>query len=148
MPKPQSILNLHPLHTLQYRRSLLFLQSVSESTPHPCFRCSSLGQRTSTILKHIFPVPKAESKRIMTFANRSECIQFRHHLYRYASRGLFIYPICSGSIVYPRCSACVSCSRQKGRGKRPRVEGIGAAFRYEALPDQAGYHGAAGARAA
>ncbi len=56
-------------------------------TLNPFYFCrrSTLGLRTATILKHMFPVPKAESKRIMTFANRSESIQFRHHLYRWWS---------------------------------------------------------------
>lgn len=43
---------------------------------------SELGNRTATILKHLFPVPNREdSKRIVTFANSSDWISFRHHLY-------------------------------------------------------------------
>eukprot|EP00850_Spirogloea_muscicola_P000277 SM000001S04679 [mRNA] locus=s1:1641799:1646343:- [translate_table: standard] len=40
-----------------------------------------LGQRTSNILKYLFPVPKSDSKRIITFANQSDFISFRHHVY-------------------------------------------------------------------
>ncbi|XP_074292370.1 uncharacterized protein LOC141619241 [Silene latifolia] len=42
---------------------------------------TKLGERTATILKHLFPVPKADSKRIITFANQSDYISFRHHIY-------------------------------------------------------------------
>ncbi|KAL2898344.1 U3 small nucleolar ribonucleoprotein IMP4 [Bienertia sinuspersici] len=31
--------------------------------------------------KHLFPVPKPDSKRIITFANQSDYISFRHHVY-------------------------------------------------------------------
>ena len=33
------------------------------------------------ILKHLFPVPKHDSKRVMTFAQSSDWISFRHHTY-------------------------------------------------------------------
>jgi U3 small nucleolar ribonucleoprotein protein IMP4 len=33
------------------------------------------------ILKHVFPVPKEESKRVLTFANENDYISFRHHVY-------------------------------------------------------------------
>ncbi|XP_042402925.1 U3 small nucleolar ribonucleoprotein protein IMP4-like isoform X2 [Zingiber officinale] len=36
-----------------------------------------LGQRTANILKHLFTVPKPETKRIITFANKSDYISFR-----------------------------------------------------------------------
>jgi rRNA maturation protein Rpf1 len=35
-----------------------------------------------TVLKHLFPVPKADSKRVVTFANDSDFISFRHHTYK------------------------------------------------------------------
>ncbi|KAG6495803.1 hypothetical protein ZIOFF_043631 [Zingiber officinale] len=35
-----------------------------------------LGQRTANILKHLFTVPKPETKRIITFANKSDYISF------------------------------------------------------------------------
>ncbi|BBH09315.1 Ribosomal RNA processing Brix domain protein, partial [Prunus dulcis] len=40
-----------------------------------------LGERTANILKHLFPVPKPDTKRIITFANQSDYISFRHHTY-------------------------------------------------------------------
>lgn len=46
--------------------------TVSEAYPHLIFDnfTSKLGERVSGILKHLFPPPKAESKRVMTFANQ------------------------------------------------------------------------------
>jgi U3 small nucleolar ribonucleoprotein protein IMP4 len=35
----------------------------------------------SNVLKHLFPVPKDDSKRVVTFANQSDFISFRHHTY-------------------------------------------------------------------
>lgn len=32
-----------------------------------------------TILKHLFPVPKDDSKRVITLSNSSDWISFRHH---------------------------------------------------------------------
>lgn len=40
---------------------------------------SSLGERVCNVLKHLFPVPKPETKRIITFANDSDYISFRLH---------------------------------------------------------------------
>lgn len=36
-----------------------------------------MGKRVSNILKHIFPVPKQDARRIVTFANQSDYISFR-----------------------------------------------------------------------
>jgi len=56
---------------------------MSEVFPHLIFDNfkSKLGQRVQSILKYIFPVPKEDSKRIITFANRDDYISFRHHTY-------------------------------------------------------------------
>ncbi|KAF4347672.1 hypothetical protein G4B88_011089 [Cannabis sativa] len=40
-----------------------------------------VGERAANILKHLFPSPKPETKRIITFANESDYISFRHHIY-------------------------------------------------------------------
>jgi len=40
-----------------------------------------LGDRISDILKYLFPLPKVDTKRIMTFSNSSDFISFRHHTY-------------------------------------------------------------------
>jgi len=56
---------------------------VSEAFPHLIFEGfeSKLGQRIGSILKYLFPVPKVDSKRVITFANDNDFISFRHHLY-------------------------------------------------------------------
>ena len=57
---------------------------VSEAYPHLILDNFStrLGDRISDVLKHILPMPKIDTKRIMTFANRDDFISFRHHVYR------------------------------------------------------------------
>ncbi|UYV68516.1 IMP4 [Cordylochernes scorpioides] len=39
---------------------------------------STLGKRVQDILKYLFPVPKANSKRIVSFFNRNDVITFEH----------------------------------------------------------------------
>jgi U3 small nucleolar ribonucleoprotein protein IMP4 len=55
------------------------LGTMSEAYPHLILNnfSTKLGQRTANILKHLFPVPKSDSKRIITFANESDYISFR-----------------------------------------------------------------------
>ena len=57
---------------------------VSEAYPHLILDNfqTRLGDRISDVLKHIFPMPKLDSKRIITLSNRDDFISFRHHLYR------------------------------------------------------------------
>jgi U3 small nucleolar ribonucleoprotein protein IMP4 len=57
--------------------------TVSEAFPHLIFNnmSSKLGERTKNILKYLFPVPKEDSKRVMTFANDKDYISFRHHVF-------------------------------------------------------------------
>lgn len=59
------------------------LGTMSEAYPHLIINNfnTKLGSRTANILKHLFPVPKPDSKRIITFANQSDYISFRHHVY-------------------------------------------------------------------
>ena len=56
---------------------------MKEAAPHLIFDrfSSKLGMRVSTILKHLFPAPKPDVKRVMTFANQDDFISFRHHTY-------------------------------------------------------------------
>ena len=58
--------------------------TMSEAYPHLIFEnlSSKLGARCTSILKHLFPVPKPETERIVTFANVQDHIAFRHHTYR------------------------------------------------------------------
>jgi U3 small nucleolar ribonucleoprotein protein IMP4 len=43
---------------------------------------STVGQRVANILKHMFPVPKPDSKRVVTFSNTDDHISFRHHMFQ------------------------------------------------------------------
>lgn len=56
---------------------------MSEQKPHLVFHNfkSKLGERTMSILRYLFPVPKTDSKRVMTFANHDDYISFRHHTF-------------------------------------------------------------------
>lgn len=58
-------------------------KKVSEAFPHLVFSnfTTSLGKRTQTVLKHLFPVPKEDSRRVLSFINRDDYISFRHHVY-------------------------------------------------------------------
>ena len=40
-----------------------------------------IGKRVATILKHLFPVPKPESRRLVSMVNQDDFISFRHHVY-------------------------------------------------------------------
>ncbi|KAM0753318.1 Brix-domain-containing protein [Meredithblackwellia eburnea MCA 4105] len=57
--------------------------TVSEQYPHLIFDGfgSKLGSRVMNTLKFIFPVPKEDSKRTMTFVNEGDFISFRHHVF-------------------------------------------------------------------
>jgi len=65
------------------RHDIKATEKVSEAFPHLIFDnfTTKLGARTQTILKALFPVPKGESKRVITFANRNDFISMRHHTY-------------------------------------------------------------------
>lgn len=56
---------------------------VSEAYPHLIFEnlTSKLGKRIQSILTHLFPIPKPDSKRVMTFSNEGNYISFRHHTF-------------------------------------------------------------------
>ncbi|KPM07079.1 U3 small nucleolar ribonucleoprotein IMP4-like protein, partial [Sarcoptes scabiei] len=58
--------------------------TMSESYPHLIFHnfTTKIGKRVSDILKYLFPVPKDDSKRVLTFANQNDYISFRHHVYK------------------------------------------------------------------
>jgi len=57
------------------------INKISEAYPHLIFEGfnSRVGLRITEILKNLFPVPKAESKRVLTFANKDDFTSFRHH---------------------------------------------------------------------
>lgn len=59
------------------------LDTVSEQYPHLIINNIStpLGERVTNILKHLFPVPKIESKKTVTLSNNSDTLSIRHHSY-------------------------------------------------------------------
>ena len=69
------------LNNVQLRHDIGSYQNstVSEQYPHLIFEnfTSKLGERVRDVLKYLFPVPKEDSKRVMTFANENDFISFR-----------------------------------------------------------------------
>ncbi|KAL3678156.1 hypothetical protein R1sor_021112 [Riccia sorocarpa] len=74
------LLNVVTRHDIKDKQAL---GTMSEAYPHLVLEnfTTKLGQRTANILKYLFPEPKMDSKRIITFANSSDYISFRHHVY-------------------------------------------------------------------
>lgn len=72
------------LSNVVMRHDIPDVGTMSEAYPHLIFNnlSSKLGNRVRDILKYLFPVPKEESKRIITFANDDDHISFRHHIYK------------------------------------------------------------------
>ncbi|KCV68750.1 hypothetical protein, variant [Fonticula alba] len=71
------------LHNVVQRHDIEDRGTVSEQFPHLIFDqfTTPLGLRVKSILRHLFPVPRPDSRRTMTFANRSDYISFRHHVF-------------------------------------------------------------------
>jgi U3 small nucleolar ribonucleoprotein protein IMP4 len=69
------------LHNVTLRHDIASYKSstVSEQYPHLIFEnfSSKLGERIRDVLKYLFPVPKEDSKRVMTFSNENDFISFR-----------------------------------------------------------------------
>lgn len=65
---------------------------MSEQKPHLIFHNfkTKLGERTVSIIKYLFPVPKEDSKRVMTFANHDDYISFRHHTFKTVDREMVL----------------------------------------------------------
>jgi U3 small nucleolar ribonucleoprotein protein IMP4 len=60
---------------------------MSEAYPHIILNNfnTELGRRVGNILKCLFPVPRHDTKRVITFANDNDFISFRHHMFSKAS---------------------------------------------------------------
>jgi U3 small nucleolar ribonucleoprotein protein IMP4 len=60
---------------------------MSEAYPHLILNnfTTDVGKRVGNILKCLFPIPKADAKRVVTFSNDNDWISFRHHMYSKAS---------------------------------------------------------------
>lgn len=74
------LLNVVTRHDIKDKKSM---GTMAEAYPHLILNnfSTKLGERTANILKHLFPVPKPDTKRIVTFANQSDYISFRNHIY-------------------------------------------------------------------
>lgn len=74
------LLNVVTRHEIQTKKEM---GKMSEQYPHLIFErfTTQMGKRVMNILKHIFPVPKLDAKRIVTFSNESDYISFRNHVY-------------------------------------------------------------------
>eukprot|EP00118_Oscarella_pearsei_P026540 m.310062 g.310062 ORF g.310062 m.310062 type:complete len:295 (+) comp49388_c0_seq1:27-911(+) len=72
------------LNTTVMRHDVEVKETMSQVHPHLVFHNfnSKLGGRVKSILKYLFPVPKEDSKRVITFANQEDYISFRHHTYK------------------------------------------------------------------
>ncbi|ORY34957.1 putative rRNA primary transcript binding protein [Naematelia encephala] len=83
---PTLSMTLHNV-TLRHDVSSNASSTVSEQYPHLIFDgfTTQLGSRVEGILKALFPVPKDDAKRVMTFANDRDFISFRHHVFAKAS---------------------------------------------------------------
>jgi U3 small nucleolar ribonucleoprotein protein IMP4 len=57
---------------------------VSEAAPHLIFQgfTTPLGKRVQTVLTALFPPPRVDSQRVLTFSNEADFISFRHHTYK------------------------------------------------------------------
>ncbi|KAJ1922549.1 snoRNA-binding rRNA-processing protein imp4 [Tieghemiomyces parasiticus] len=72
------------LYNVVLRHDVPDLGAMSEAFPHLIFDNfqSKLGYRIRDVLKYLFPVPKEDSRRTITFANEDDFISFRHHVYQ------------------------------------------------------------------
>lgn len=79
---PTVMFTLHNV-TLRHEVEVHGSSTISEQYPHLIFEGfhSKLGNRIGDILKFLFPVPKEDAKRVMTFANQKDFISFRHHVF-------------------------------------------------------------------
>jgi U3 small nucleolar ribonucleoprotein protein IMP4 len=77
------------LHNVVLRHDIPNQGTVSEAFPHLIFHNfnTKVGQRVRDVLKYLFPVPKEDSKRVMSFVNENDFISFRHHVYQTVGGG-------------------------------------------------------------
>lgn len=71
------------LHNVVMRHDIPQVAPISEAYPHLVVHnlTTRVGRRVACILKHLFPVPKPDSRRVVSLVNRDDFISFRHHVY-------------------------------------------------------------------
>ncbi|CCW61667.1 unnamed protein product [Phytomonas sp. EM1] len=71
------------IHNLVTRHDIEGVGTMSEQYPHLIFEnfTTKLGLRIKDVLRFLFPVPKPEATRVMTFDNQNDFISFRHHTF-------------------------------------------------------------------
>ncbi len=71
------------LENVVMRHDIPDVATISEQYPHIILDnlTTTLGKRVGQILKHLLPVPKPESRRVLSFLNRADLISFRHHTF-------------------------------------------------------------------
>lgn len=64
---------------LRHETSSWGTSTVSEQYPHLIFDgfSSKLGERVKNVLRFLFPVPKEENRRVLSFVNESDFVSFR-----------------------------------------------------------------------
>lgn len=74
------------LYNVILRHDIENCGTMSEQYPHLVFNnfTSQLGKRITDILKYLFPVPKEESKRVISFTNTQDYISFRYAIKKLA----------------------------------------------------------------
>ena len=71
------------LHNVVMRHDIPRVAPISEAYPHLIVHnlTTKIGGRVGTILKHLFPTAKPDSRRIVSLINKDDVISFRHHVY-------------------------------------------------------------------
>lgn len=56
---------------------------ASQAYPHLIIdgMTTKIGHRIGRIIKGLYPVPKPDTRRVLTYANNNDYISFRHHIY-------------------------------------------------------------------
>ncbi|ORC90936.1 U3 small nuclear ribonucloprotein (snRNP) [Trypanosoma theileri] len=72
------------IHNLVTRHDIENVGTMSEQYPHLIFEnfTTKLGHRVRDVLKYMFPVPKSEATRVLTFDNQNDFISLRHHTFK------------------------------------------------------------------
>ncbi|KAL8594737.1 snoRNA-binding rRNA-processing protein imp4 [Nucella lapillus] len=72
------------LSNVVMRHDIPGVGTMSEVFPHLIFQnfSTTLGKRVMNILKHLFPVNKEDSRRVISFINQDDFVHFRHHTFK------------------------------------------------------------------